>query len=80
MSCSTVVINNCTGYVVRTYTYWPQLEELREWCVNTLGDNSPSWREDDLSKARWMSEYQMFWFKSERDRVLFLLANSHILS
>jgi hypothetical protein len=44
--------------------------QKHEWCKETYGKNSSPW---DMEAGRWYVQGHEFWFRSDRDVMLFLL-------
>ena len=52
---------------------WPEMEA---WCYETFGDDvSPIWGEAKAPEPaqRWYKNNRKFWFRNEKDRMLFVL-------
>jgi len=76
---SDIKLSEGTVYGARYYTAepvggnWPEMEA---WCYETFGDDvSPIWGEAKAPEPaqRWYKNNRKFWFRNEKDRMLFVL-------
>jgi hypothetical protein len=48
---------------------------METWCLDTFGSNGSVWDKDKAPKpnARWYMNDRRFWFREEKDRMMFVL-------
>ena len=75
-----IVLSEGKVYGARYYTAEPiggNWLEMEAWCYETFGDDtSPIWGEDHRAPEpaqRWYKNNRKFWFRNEKDRMLFVL-------
>jgi len=78
---SDLVLSEGTVYGARYYTVEPiggNWKDMELWCGGTFGPGSTQVWQYDMSKApapelRWYMNNRKFWFRSEQDRMMFVL-------
>jgi hypothetical protein len=76
-----LICSEGTVYGKRYYTVQPvgmvNWKELEEWCVDRFGECSSIWEETKnlapKPHQRWYANNRKFWFRDEKDRLLFVL-------
>lgn len=75
-----IVLAEGTVYGSRYYTAEPvggNWHEMTAWCYETFGDTSSIWSETkNLAPEplkRWYMNNRKFWFRDEKDRMIFVL-------
>ena len=74
-----IVLSEGKVYGARYYTAEPiggNWLEMEAWCYETFGDDtSPIWGESKATEPaqRWYKNARKFWFRNEKDRMLFVL-------
>ena len=73
-----LVLNEGTVYGSRYYTVEPiggNWIEMERWCFETFGDDNPIWGDDRVPEPsqRWYKNNRKFWFRDEKDRLIFVL-------
>jgi hypothetical protein len=74
-----IVLSEGTVYGARYYTAEPiggNWLEMEAWCYETFGDDTqPIWGESKAPEPaqRWYKNARKFWFRNEKDRMLFVL-------
>jgi hypothetical protein len=49
--------------------------EMEFWCLDTMGKNGSAWDQNKAPQpnARWYMNDRRFWFREEKDRMMFVL-------
>lgn len=47
---------------------WKRYTAINEWCCKTFGESNDAWK-----NPRWSASDRKYWFKYEKDRMLFVL-------
>ncbi len=74
-----IVLSEGKVYGARYYTAEPiggNWLEMESWCYQTFGDDTqPIWGESKAPEPaqRWYKNARKFWFRNEKDRMLFVL-------
>jgi hypothetical protein len=77
-----LILSQGTVYGARYYTVEPiggNWREMEDWLIQTYGTSSGSiWAQETDSQApvvneRWYVNNRKFWFRNEKDRIMFVL-------
>jgi hypothetical protein len=79
---SDLVLSEGTVYGSRYYTVEPiggNWRAMEDWCIENYGESSGSIWAEEVSKTtpmpneRWYANNRKFWFRTEQDRMIFVL-------